>query len=279
MEAPIETEEAASNESSNDFVSKFRAAAVENLYADNDQRQSPNRDQIIAKIRALLATNKEILDRCMDSKVDSSDNAFSSRILSGPFGWTFKRTNYSTVKVRTVDGIVEFYSDPYVECNTFDATSLYQLPPRLRDFSFYKKDTLFETKVIDFSAYLEGCVLLNDEVLLPLLVLLKEHLETVQVSLGDIEQWIVAADESLSFLESAFGSFEVNLDCAPGGLKSIVMKSVPISGNLKFSFDVSCESRRAKLIHCIDFVESIKAPSCFHSEWIKALPTFHVGSA
>ena len=75
---------------------------------------------------------------------------------------------------------------PYVERETFDATPLYQLPSSLKEFSFQKKSASSDADIIDFSAYLEACVLLNDDVLLPLLVLLKEHLEAIQVCLGKI---------------------------------------------------------------------------------------------
>lgn len=205
-------------------------------------------------------TNKEILDRCREAKIESGNLdvpvKFGSPDWSAPFSFTCKRTNYSVVRVHTVGHNAEFVAYPYVERETFDATPLYQLPTSLKEFSFQKESASSDTDIIDFSAYLEACVVLNDDVLLPLLVLLKEHLEAVQVCLGKIEQWIMDAKHALSFLQSTFGYF---LIVTFGGVAPTrLLKSIPICGNIQLSFDVSDETDRDHLLQCVAFVESIK---------------------
>ena len=96
--------------SPDDFVAELRAKAVEKLHSDDDQ--CADRNQIIGKIRALLVTNKEILDRCMEAKIESGNLdvpvKFGSPDWSAPFGFTCKRTNYSVVRVNTVGHNAEF---------------------------------------------------------------------------------------------------------------------------------------------------------------------------
>lgn len=122
--------------------------------------------------------------------------------------------------------------------------------PLLRPIFVMKRKGLHQTFgrgcLIDFEAYFNTCMLLHDDVLLPLLVLLKDHLEATQVCLGEIERWISMPREAIEFLESSFGC--VVLKYQDGQVQSMntILKRVPISGSIDMTFNLSDEIGRAQ---------------------------------
>jgi hypothetical protein len=89
--------------------------------------------------------------------------------------------------VCTVDSNLEFVALPRVEHVTFDATPLYQLTQDMKEFSLCETKKFDPDGFINFESYFNDCMLLHDDISLPLLVRLKHHLELVQVCLGRIE--------------------------------------------------------------------------------------------
>lgn len=61
-----------------------------------------------------------------------------------------------------------------------------------------------QTELPDYKNYFETALLLNDDVLLPFFVQLKGFLETVQVFLGEIDQWILEVSFRNNFLAETF---------------------------------------------------------------------------
>lgn len=308
MESPSK-DRPASLVSAGDIAIDARKKALEKLKSDTDECE--NRDVIISAIRALLVTNKEILERCKESKVESdypNDRPFGAStaktksspfgtssplspfdpMVCGPFGaskakpatfgaalppspfvrilqsktslsLTFKRTNYSTVKVRTVGGNAEFVAFPRVEKETFDTTPLHKLPSHLNEFSFRKTNEFDSDGFVDFTAFLNDCMLLHDDIVLPLLVQLMHHLELVEVCLGRIEQWLMEANDIKNTVESILGTI-VSFENDPL-LSSYVLKRVPFEGKLEVTYNLSGESDRNRLIKCLDFVSSCQYPA------------------
>mmetsp|Transcript_29111 Transcript_29111/g.70300 ORF Transcript_29111/g.70300 Transcript_29111/m.70300 type:complete len:107 (-) Transcript_29111:296-616(-) len=93
----------------------------------------------------------------------------------------------------------------------------------------------------------------DEDVLMPFLVALKKHLESVQVLLGEIEDWIMEHRATLEFIEA---TFDVSLldwewDSYQKQLKTCQDNSV-----CSISFSISKESERTRLVKFLDFVSS-----------------------
>ncbi|KAL7518854.1 hypothetical protein ACHAWX_003656 [Stephanocyclus meneghinianus] len=246
-----------------DSVSRFRAKAVAKLPPETNN-----------SIRALIVLNQEILDRCMESKTDNDDPCATAR-------FTCRRKMFNVVKTRSVGELTEFLVFPRDEKKEFDITPLVQLPPGLNLFQ-----PLLVSGRIDFGALFETFLLLHDDILLSCLSRLKDHLQSVQVCLGTIEQWLVESRDSKFFLEATFATKldkqrifchrSARFDSAKFGARinpgvnppptfyvhCQVLKQVQLNDKLEASFSLVYQHERAKLIKCLEFAsarEKIKA--------------------
>ena len=86
----------------------------------------------------------------------------------------------------------------------FQTSLLSKLPAPLKIFkpTFLAKPY---SRYIDYVALFKISLILRDDALLPFLVHLKEHLMSIQVCLGEIDEWLMKKSDSLLFLETMFG--------------------------------------------------------------------------
>jgi len=136
---------------------------------------------------------------------------------------------------------------------------------------------LFVSGCIDFGALFETFLLLHDDILLSCLGRLKDHLQSVQVCLGTIEQWLLESRDSKLFLDDTFA---INLDkqrifcdrsaridsaakfgagINPGVnprptfyVRGQVLKRIQMNAKLEASFNLVYPQERAKLIKCLE---------------------------
>mmetsp|Transcript_19360 Transcript_19360/g.55733 ORF Transcript_19360/g.55733 Transcript_19360/m.55733 type:complete len:122 (+) Transcript_19360:385-750(+) len=93
--------------------------------------------------------------------------------------------------------------------SSFEVASHFYLPS-LSDLS-YKLTSIFVVspredapELPDYEKLFKSAVLLQDDVLLPLLKAFKDHLEGVQVHLGEIDTWLAVSKSCESFLRETF---------------------------------------------------------------------------
>lgn len=89
---------------------------------------------------------------------------------------------------------------------TFDTTTLSKLPPNLDSLlsPIYREEEEYK-QYIDYNEVFESSFALIDDILSPVLVHLKEHLMSVQVCLGEIDNWLLSSNESFAVIKSMFG--------------------------------------------------------------------------
>ncbi|KAL3797980.1 hypothetical protein HJC23_013218 [Cyclotella cryptica] len=263
------------NKESKQLYPELRAKAVGKLPPET-----------VNSIRALIVTNREILDRCMESKADLCDPRY---------GFACNRKVFNDVKCRNISGYTEFLVFPEDKQKTFDITPLARLSGGL-DFL----QPTFVSGCIDFNALFETSLLLHDDIVLPYLVKLKEHLELVQVCLGMVDEWLMESRDNKNFLEDIFSTkldyhkneefCKSNCDnivcsncgesyekhriellskgkvCRRSGFQPLtqfspvhlVLKRIRMDGKLEASFNLSNEEDRVKLIKCLEFAQAME---------------------
>ena len=179
--------------------------------------------QNVREIRAILATNDEIFDRCMGSMmVDSEQDGVS----------TFIRYGFEVVKIRQLKKKIQLITHPDRMEEVFHTEPLSKIPYRLQIFVAKHKGSVF----VDYHALFRQSLLLHEDVLGPYLAYLKEHLISVQVCLGEIDQWLMESNNMLNFLNSTFGS------------------ALEIPGGSEISWkDCSCENKRNAADYAADY--------------------------
>lgn len=149
-------------------------------------------DQNIQLIRAIIATNGEILNRVIGSMQYDSDH-----------GSAFKRFGFEILKVQHVHSKIQFITYPESSEMIFDLRPLKIFPTSLMLQPIYKTDFV---SLIDYELFFERSLgALHQDVLVPFLVKLKDHLETIQVCLGEVEDWLLDSQSNMEFLEATFG--------------------------------------------------------------------------
>ena len=152
-------------------------------------------DQTIRAVQALVATNNDIFNRIAVSMIRDSDH-----------GTIFQRNGFERVKARQCQSTIRFTT--HQECSemAFNFSSLKVLPGSTLGVLqlIYRKD--FRT-FIDFESLLVRAVgVMHEDVLRPFLHAFKDHLESVQVCLGEVDQWLFDAERNKNFLETLFSS-------------------------------------------------------------------------
>ena len=146
----------------------------------------------IRAIRAILATNDEIWDRCKGYRLGREGDETS-----------FFKADYSRVRATTMAGHVEFMAEKERMVKFFNTEVLFQLPRKLNIYHGLRQ--LDDgSEFINFRSVLSKSYILSDQVLAPFLFKLKSHMESVQVCLGRIESWLMTPTETEHFLETTF---------------------------------------------------------------------------
>lgn len=154
-------------------------------------------EQNIREIRAILKMNAEIFDRCMKFMTSASEK------------WTsFARIRFEVVQVRERRRETQFITRPIRDKLSFATTPLSILPKDLDDIIV--KHNMTEEKLkcfIDFEKFFDKSLILHEVVLEPFLPKLKEHLMTIQVCLGKIDEWAIQQPQiAIRFLEATFST-------------------------------------------------------------------------
>ena len=178
--------------SSQELMLHARKKVIDSLKLRKHNVDEEDIDQLITMIRAILKTNKEIWDRCSEAEVDTE-----------PPWMEFKRFIFNVVEVTKTENDTDcfFKTTPEVTITNFGETP--ELPTELTDVvPFEKSKGRFPTQ---YESYLQKCLsLLHHEVLPHVLKRLQDHLESVQVFLGDIDSWLMESAICQEFLNETF---------------------------------------------------------------------------
>ena len=155
-------------------------------------------EQNIREIRAILKMNAEIFDRCIQFIMTNASNKST----------TFARIRFSSVQVREWKGDTQFITRPIRDIDSFDTSPLSMLPQELDDIIV--KHNMNGEKLqcfIDFEEFFDKSLLLHEVVLEPFLPKFKDHLMSIQVCLGKIDEWAIQQPQIIiRFLEATFST-------------------------------------------------------------------------
>jgi hypothetical protein len=219
-------EDSSSNEeaamSPRDLISQSRKRACSSLKNSlaHDIDGTVDLDHLIRTTWAIYTTNREIWERCEGKKSEPpcSDDSSSQ-------GLRFKRISFPEVRVSTTarnprssnhysperetlpraGEFLKFETRPVLMVKDFGSPPA--LPRELLNIiapitSSAEDDATFP----DYEAFLDTSLLLNEDVLIPFLTKLKEHLELVQVFLGEIDAWLMETSSCIELFQTSFGS-------------------------------------------------------------------------
>ena len=210
-----------------EHISQTRESAAERFKSRKKKNQpEPNYDveQNVREIRAILAMNREIFDRCIGSMV----------VLGGaPEDWwkqdypyiSFNRVSFDSVRTLHADAaeagaeaaVTKFVTYKTHSELSIDMGALMGAPVELEEIIVMKHMSRPHPMFIDCNLVFEKALLLHEDVLEPVLVKIKDWLMSIQVCLGKIDTWVMEPQTIIAFLEEAFDQ-AVKLDCADGDL-------------------------------------------------------------
>jgi hypothetical protein len=153
-------------------------------------------DLAVKTARAIISSNKEIWQRCVESICGPNDNKL-----------VFKRASYTKVEVKTAGPsyyaslrTLSFLAFPEFTQKDFGMPKA--LPEQLSNII---APTLDEKGIFaDYEKYLETLILLNEDTQLACLCILKKHLEDIQIFLGEIDGWLMAGSFCVDFIVNTF---------------------------------------------------------------------------
>jgi hypothetical protein len=137
---------------------------------------------LLKSTKAIITTNQEILERCEEYEDKSSTSKSAEGMKLTRFG--FIKVNVTTVLAGNSSSL-EFASTPELSVRDFGLPV--PVPEELREIIAFEMNGIFP----DYESLLGRAVLLHDDLLIPFLLNLKEHLENIQVYLGTIEAWLM----------------------------------------------------------------------------------------
>lgn len=185
-----------------DLLESRRQEAIAMLDARDDQfLDEETLPHLLRTTQALILTNSEIWDRIEDHLSSSHYGGFVVlRVAMSDIQVTSKKNKRTCVEV-----IPKFHA------KDFDA--LPKIPSELLEALFLPSDQDSEAnKLPDYEVILKRVTLFHESIMIPFLVKLKDHLETLQVCLGQVEGWISEPHYQFAFLEKLFN---VELDDRP----------------------------------------------------------------
>jgi hypothetical protein len=258
-----------------DFVGHIRNESGKRFSTTNRNKGEHNSDieQNVREVRALLKINAEIFGRCMVSRVlvdddedctddesctssdDSDDSCFQSRArYAKELGLlTFKRSDFAEVTVRqcpTNAAVTELITVQERDQEAFSMKPLLELPAGLNDLFVVKYQAAPYHDFIDYDDFFKTAIMLHDDVLEPFLVKLKQHLESIQVCLGEIESWLLEPKSNIQFLEETFGK---KLERVQLG-RDQVLTTYRDSGRFERTFTLAKASDQQKLKNFLVFM-------------------------
>jgi hypothetical protein len=264
-----------------EFVGHIRNESGKRFSTTKRSKGEHNSDieQNVREVRALLKINAEIFGRCMESRVlvdddedstddedwtssdDSDDSCFLSvheavnraRYAKGLGLLTFKRSDFAEVTVRqcpTNAAVTELITVQERDQEAFSMKPLLELPAGLNDLFVVKYQAAPYHDFIDYDDFFKTAIMLHDDVLEPFLVKLKQHLESIQVCLGEIESWLLEPKSNIQFLEETFGK---KLERVQLG-RDQVLTTFRDSGRFERTFTIAHSSDQQKLKNFLVFM-------------------------
>eukprot|EP00956_Cyclotella_meneghiniana_P013593 scaffold19742_cov69-Cyclotella_meneghiniana.AAC.1 len=132
-----------------------------------------------------------------------------------------------------------------------------------------------ETGHVDFRTYFRRSLVLHEDVLLPFLSELKNHLEEVQVCLGAVDEWVASTANNIQFLKTTFEietitdlpvkeihcncydrRYHARCNCKKSG-KEYTIKTFNVPGTVVVqSFDISKEKDQLQLKRLLEFLSN-----------------------
>ncbi|KAL7545277.1 hypothetical protein ACHAWF_008624 [Thalassiosira exigua] len=178
-----------------EFVGRIRDEMRQRVESmGKKETQSFDVAQNVREIRAILAVNAEIYQRCSRSMMHKKGVA------------RVRRYRCEKVIARSVDSVTQFLAESEISEREFDVELLATTPDCLEENFACQPRFKVHRGFIDFDAYFQSSLALHEDVLGPFLAHLKDHLEKIQVCLGEIEQWLLEPHDNTTFVESMFGT-------------------------------------------------------------------------
>lgn len=158
---------------------------------------------LLQTTRALISTNTAIWDRCQENRSETHDGILPfSRVSIPQLRTHVVDPTTTTFHIPATVTSVDFGAPPPVPRELSD---LLVVPIISQPFSNNREIAgVSFTGFPDYAAYLDRATLLRDEALVPFLVKLKEHLESVHVFLGSIEAWLLEPHCHAQFVQDVF---------------------------------------------------------------------------
>jgi hypothetical protein len=201
------------------FLSEMRRRALTRKGLRSQREEQMTLEHLIRTTRAILSTNQEIWGRCKrfccgkvaeDTANDSSAKTTSTNQANKTNSeYLFFRLAHSTVKASSFydgslikDGILLTESALEVTKCSFHLPLAIPYPlNRMIALPRQPKDDIMP----NFGLLLKRSMLLSEEILVLFLMEFKDFLEKLQVALGEVDSWLLEAENGKAFLREHFG--------------------------------------------------------------------------
>lgn len=188
-----------------EFRNQSRKSIEKNLGCPIKDDDDVDLEHLFRTTKALIVTNKEILERCESSRkvvngVENSKQLIYRRNVTRRAsallihtGSRWYEPHVGKVATHIVFSFQRIDEEKVLEPQLDDLGKFF-IPVRRNDVP----------DLIDYDAYLEKASLLDDATLALCLTTLKAHLEDMQVMLGEVESWLAHPEVVTTFLKSRF---------------------------------------------------------------------------
>mmetsp|Transcript_11695 Transcript_11695/g.16397 ORF Transcript_11695/g.16397 Transcript_11695/m.16397 type:complete len:257 (+) Transcript_11695:175-945(+) len=236
------------------FLKQWRNKTQEYLSSEccadalNFTVKSASLDFVMKSVRALIATNREIWERCEKHKIPGAAQTFQMKKYCYQKAYCYQRAFLKTSQYCNITKIT-------TELNviTQDFGSLPEIPDYLTNIVPPPKDK--DSVIPDYNAYLGKSAILHDNVLNPFLQKFQKHLEEVQVFLGSIEEWLLEAEQTATFLNNKF-SKELKIGIVRRNpIEQELFNTDKAGDSINMTFDLTTESGKGKLNALVDLLK------------------------
>lgn len=249
---------------SQELITQSREKMIEEMKPGKESSGFTDLNIAIKTVSALIVTNGEIWNRCKEYYSVTSKQ-FSMLRFDEVKIETKKHQHYDSGRT-----IISVVAKKAQKC--FNLDPMKELPESIGIFQPKKDEALH----VDFNTYFSRSLVLHEDVLLPFLWELKEHLEKVQVCLGAVDEWVISAANNIKFLETMFGIKDIHIlpvtqslcncyYCGRGEYGSCVkpelgkeyhLKGYRVPGTVIQSFNVSNEKDKAQFKRMVEFLSN-----------------------
>lgn len=191
------TESTDDNKGALQLLTDTRSKLREHVGLNTDgEEPSIGMEHCIAEIQAPIVVNDEIFKRCMvNSRAESGDKT------------TVERYGFETIELRVISNMFEVVTQAEHTHQIFGTSFLSKLPSCLADTLLVKYKGAPYSSYIDYADYFKkAMMLLHEDALRMLLPKLKDHLESVQVCLGEIDEFAMKPHKIMSIVNQFPGT-------------------------------------------------------------------------